>query len=482
MLFNSLNFVLLVVITFGLYYIPLLRRTQVVLLLLASLTFYGFGQPYLLTLLVGSVLINAFASRATYTCDSLKRARTWAVTGISLNLLLLGFFKYAGMLTLTVLRGEPGEQSVGHLLLMIPLPIGISFFTFQGMSLVVDAFRARDVAELRKGLSGPPMRHLLHTGFFICFFPQLVAGPIVKAHEFMPQIKPKFIKDIDWNRCFSLLVMGYFLKMVVADNLKDHTFWIAPPYFEARGSIDLIVMLFGFSMQILADFWGYSLIAMGVAGLFGYYLPKNFDHPYIARSFSEFWRRWHISLSTWLREYLYYPLGGNRKSRSRTYLNLFIVMFLGGLWHGAAWSYAVWGTVHGIALATERALRSKVNLGDNLIIRAIQMLFVFLIVTLAWLLFKLPNFSDAVNYIYCMCTRWDYPYDSTQMYYITFFSAPVVLLHLRYLLIHSAWWQNTSVTQPRLAGPMLAPACYGLLLLLLLINSGTPGAFIYFQF
>lgn len=482
MLFNSLDFALLVVVTLGLYYLPMLRRAQVGLLLAASLTFYGLGQPYLLALLVGSVLINALSSGLTYHSRSVRGARAWAVTGIVLNLAMLGFFKYAGMLTLTFYRGVPGEESFGHLLLMIPLPIGISFFTFQGMSLVIDALRARDTAELREGFNGSPMRHLLHTGFFVCFFPQLVAGPIVKAHEFMPQIMPKRFADIDWNRCFSLLVMGYFLKMVVADNLKDHTFWIQAPYFHARGSIDLIVMLLGFSMQILADFWGYSLIAMGVAGLFGYLLPKNFDHPYIARSFSEFWQRWHISLSTWLREYLYYPLGGNRKGRARTYANLFMVMLLGGLWHGAAWSYAVWGGVHGLALAAERALRGRIAIGTGVIAQALQMLIVFVVVTLAWLLFQLTNFSDAVAYVQCIGTNWDRGYDVSLIYYITFFSSPVVLLHVRYLLLRSHWWQQQSQPGGRPFGPMLAPASYGLMLWMLLINSGTPSAFIYFQF
>lgn len=482
MLFNSLDFAVLVAVTFSLYYLPVLRRVQVGLLLFVSLTFYGVGQPHLLILLVSSVLINALSSGMTYYSRTVSRARAWAVAGIILNLSLLGFFKYAGMLALTFHAGEPGKDSVGHLLMMIPLPVGISFFTFQGMSLVIDALRARNVVELREGIAGSPMRHLLHTGFFICFFPQLVAGPIVKAHEFMPQIVPKRLADVDWNRCFSLLVMGYFLKMVVADNLKDHTFWIQPPYFQVRGSIDLIVMLLGFSMQILADFWGYSLIAMGVAGLFGYLLPKNFDHPYIARSFSEFWRRWHISLSAWLREYLYFPLGGNRKGRTRTYVNLFVVMFLGGLWHGAAWSYAVWGTVHGVVLALEHVLRNRVNLGESAIVRALQMLGVFVVVTFAWLLFQLPNFADAVAYMQCMLTHWDRGYDVSLIFYIVFFSSPVIAMHAHYLLRQSAWWQHVSQRQYRLFGPTLAPACYGLMLWMLIINSGTSTAFIYFQF
>ncbi|MEQ8682884.1 MAG: MBOAT family O-acyltransferase, partial [Cyclobacteriaceae bacterium] len=219
-------------------------------------------------------------------------------------------------------------------LIAIPLPIGISFFTFQGISLLVDAYRNRaGTSDQIRVL--PFWKLLFHTSLYISLFPQLVAGPIVKAHDFYPQIRTKYLSGIQWNYVFQHVVTGYFLKMVVADNLKDFTGELVWPSFERFSSVELLVYLFGYSMQIFADFAGYSLIAIGISGLFGYIIPQNFNFPYVASGFSDFWKRWHISLSTFLKEYLYIPLGGNRKGRVRTYLNLMIVMALGGLWHGA---------------------------------------------------------------------------------------------------------------------------------------------------
>ena len=243
------------------------------------------------------------------------------------------------------------------------------------------------------------MEHFRNTALFKSFFPYLVAGPIVKAHEFYPQIEAKNLQDIAWETAFRCLVVGYFLKMVVADNLKDATFWIEYPHFLRHSSVGLLALLFGFSMQIFADFAGYSLIAIGLGHLFGYNLPTNFNFPYLSRSFSEFWKRWHISLSTWLRDYLYFPLGGNRKGKIRTYLNLFIVMFLGGLWHGASWKYAVWGSFHGLALAVERLFRNKINLPRHWVLDSLRVLVVFSFVTFAWLLFRLPTLKQVYDYL-----------------------------------------------------------------------------------
>jgi alginate O-acetyltransferase complex protein AlgI len=186
--------------------------------------------------------------------------------------------------------------------------------------------------------------------------------------------------------------------MVIADSLKEFTFWISFPHFQGFKTLPLLAMLFGYSCQIFADFAGYSLIAIGLAKLFGYDLLKNFDFPYISTSFKEFWKRWHISLSSFLMEYLYIPLGGNRKGKTRTYINLLLTMFLGGLWHGAAWSYAVWGTFHGMALAIERFLGDKVRLKKNFALEVLKGLMVFTFVTLAWLLLKLPQFAHVIHY------------------------------------------------------------------------------------
>ncbi|MFN9911764.1 MAG: MBOAT family O-acyltransferase, partial [Pirellulaceae bacterium] len=219
------------------------------------------------------------------------------------------------------------------------------FYTFHGISLLVDVFRGRNLETFERDKS--LYRHLADTLLYLVFFPQLIAGPIIKAKEFYPQVTLKSIRQVDYQGSVRLLILGLFLKTVVADNLSEQTFWIAYPYFLGKSSADLLLLLYGYSAQIFADFAGYSLIAIGLARLLGYQLPDNFHFPYLASSIGEFWRRWHISLSSWLCDYLYIPLGGNQKGAVRTYFNLIIVMFLGGLWHGAAWSFAIWGLWHG---------------------------------------------------------------------------------------------------------------------------------------
>jgi alginate O-acetyltransferase complex protein AlgI len=261
--------------------------------------------------------------------------------------------------------------------------------------------------------------------------------------------------------------------MFVADNMKDHTFWIAFPYFESKSTIALLTMLFGYSMQIFADFAGYSLIAIGIAGLFGYKLRDNFNFPYISRTFSEFWRRWHISLSTFLKEYLYIPLGGNRKGPWRTYLNLMITMFLGGLWHGAAWSYAVWGTFHGLALAVERFFKDKIKVPANAFTNALRMLMIFTFVTIAWLLFKLPDFSQVIQYVQAVFANTDRKIGVDIIVPIFFYSLPVVLYHAYYQYKEEISFNRVF---------KLEPYFYGLMLFFIITNSGSAQEFIYFQF
>ena len=345
MLFNSYPFFFLVLITFVFYYSKAFKNYQVYLLIFSSAVFYGYSQPYLLILLYSSATINAITSYLIFHDEKLKRKRWVAIVGVVFNLLVLAFFKYNKLLD--GYMAGPGTE-VDQLLAFVvslPLPIGISFYTFQGISLVMDIYKP--LKKYNISVDENFWIHYKNTLFFISFFPQLVAGPIVKAHDFFPQIIRKHTRNIDYVYVFRTLVVGYFLKSVIADNLKDQTFWISAPYFESQSSVTLIAMLFGYSMQIFADFAGYSLIAIGVAALFGYKLPQNFNYPYISQSITEFWRRWHISLSSWLKEYLYISfLGGNKKGNIRTYVNLIIVMFLGGLWHGAAISYGICSKVY----------------------------------------------------------------------------------------------------------------------------------------
>ncbi len=468
MLFNSFAFVFLVLVTMGLYYLPPLRSMQRFVLIGASFVFYASSQPMLLLLLLCSIAVNTVTCHYVYHGKPARRS-AYAALGVVLNLAVLAFFKYGPLFGQTLFGGT---GSVGEFLLAIPLPIGISFYTFQGITLLIDTLRVQQHRASYALPHGGFGNHAINTTLYIAFFPQLVAGPIVKAHDFVPQIVPKFLRDVDWVYCFRHLVTGYFLKMVVADNLKDQTFWMTYPYFEAKGSGTLLTMLFGYSMQIFADFAGYSLIAIGVAGLYGYRLPENFNFPYISQSIAEFWRRWHISLSSFLKEYLYFPLGGNRKGPARTYINLMIVMLLGGLWHGAAWSYMVWGGFHGAGLALERFLSRRISLPDRPWVRLLRMVAVFGFVTFAWLLFKLPEFSHVIAYVRAIFSNTNGE-SYAIIYAVLVYSLPVVLYHLHYLYKDQL---------PALRTRQLAPVAYGTMLFLLLTNSGAPGAFVYFQF
>ncbi len=468
MLFTSPEFFLLLLITFVIYYLAGNLRLQKLILIASSFVFYAWHYPKLLALLCFSILINVITVKLIKNSESQRRF-IYSTLGVVANLLILAFFKYSPLIGKTFFFDD---SSIGSFLVSIPLPIGISFFTFQGLSLVIDTYRNDSKTD---NLPESNTSLVESITMYIAFFPQLIAGPIVKAYEFLPQINKKYLKDIDWEYCVKKLILGYFLKMVIADNLKDHTFWMQYPYFMELSGLNLMALLFGYSMQIFADFAGYSSIALGLAGLFGYTLRENFMFPYISASFSEFWRRWHISLSTFLKEYLYIPLGGNRKSKARTYLNLMITMVLGGFWHGAAWSYAVWGAAHGIALAIERWVNDIAGFKWPKSLLLIKILFVFALVTLCWLLFRLPQFSEVILYIKQMGSAVFFKgmQDMTSVFFIGMYSLPVLVYHLIYY--RRLKFDPLFLKKSEAVG-------YGVLLFMILVNSGSAGSFIYFQF
>lgn len=467
MLFNSYPFLILVGITFLLYYIPLFSKFQVPILIVSSLIFYAFNQPVLVLLLLLSVSINIISSYLVVYGNPTYRKKV-AIAGVVLNLAILVFFKYSSLFYHAFVKSS---TSFNDFLLTIPLPIGISFFTFQGISLIVDVYTEKYI----DGKDIVPRSFIKHSErilFFKGFFPQLISGPIVKAHDFIPQIREKNLAGIDWQKVFKKIVVGYFLKMVVADNLSNFTFWMTYPYFLGSSSFKLIMLLIGFSCQIFADFAGYSLIAIGLAGLFGYRFMDNFNFPYISTSFKEFWKRWNISLSSFLMEYLYFPLGGNRKGKIRTYINLMIVMILGGLWHGAAWSYAVWGCMHGLALVVERAFTRKGLTKKYQVIKYLKRLLVFSYVTLAWLLFKLPDFKNVIIYLKSIINNNTLTIDPS-IVYIILYSSPVFLYHLFYINKHKPLFTYFMKYNYVL---------YAIMIFLIILNSGPVSPFIYFQF
>lgn len=452
MTFTSFQFGLFVAIVFGAYYLPPLRRFQVQLLVLASLVFYGSGQPALLPLLLLAVLgthlclVLAFDNRAI-----------WMPAGIVFNLALLAFFK-CKFLLVDASTAYPIGFAPADFLLRLPLPIGISFFVFHNISLLVDLTREK---------RPPPLRDVF---LYIIFFPQLVSGPITRAGQFMPQIVPKQLSNVDFAEAAKWILTGFFFKLYVANNLNEMTSYMDYPLYETVATQDRWLLVFLYGYQIYADFFGYSAIALGLGLLFGYRLPVNFDLPYISASFSEFWTRWHISLSVWLRTYLYIPLGGNRKGPARTGLNLMIVMTLGGLWHGASLSYALWGMLHGLLLVVERPFL-KVLGEAGPVVRVARVGVVFFCVTMLWIFFKLPSFDHALGYLAGMFTPTDNP-NPTKLFrsMALLYALPVLIQHLGLGALASGRLRRWE------------PYLYGALAALAYLEAGPDAAFIYFQF
>jgi alginate O-acetyltransferase complex protein AlgI len=358
-------------------------------LLLASYVFYGAWDWRFLGLIGLATLIDYGIALAIVASHKPAQRRFWLVATLVSNLGILGFFKYFNFFVqsgadLLRLLGLP----VADRALAIVLPVGISFFTFQSMSYTIDVYRG----NLRA------VRSLLDFALFVAFFPQLVAGPIVRAAEFLPQLdrRPR-LAQVDFRRCLMLFLLGFIKKTCIADRLAreiDPVF--ASPQLYDAAAVWLAVL--SYAVQIYCDFSGYTDMAIGSAGLLGYHFRGNFDFPYLARNIADFWRRWHISLSSWLRDYLYIPLGGNRISRLTTYRNILLTMFLGGLWHGAAWTFVVWGALHGLALVAHRLwlrwrpgrLALPSGLGRWLGLGA-----TFYFVCCCWIFFRAPDFRAA---------------------------------------------------------------------------------------
>jgi alginate O-acetyltransferase complex protein AlgI len=456
MTFTSWQFGIFAAVVFALYYSPAIRPFQVQLLVLSSLFFYGYGQleflPMLAVAVLGTYLLLILA---------IRDRSIWLPVGIAFNLGLLAFFKYK------FLFFDPAAPLTGaslvDFLLRLPLPIGISFFVFHNISLLVDLTKSDETQR----------PDLTSTFLYIIFFPQLVSGPITRAQMFLPQIRQKFFADVPFVEAAKWILTGYFFKLYVANNLNEMTAYMDYPLYETVRLEDKWLLVFLYSYQIYADFFGYTAIAIGLGLLFGYRLPVNFNLPYVSASFSEFWSRWHISLSSWLRTYLYIPLGGNRRGTVGTYLNIMIVMGLGGLWHGAALSYLAWGTMHGVLLVLERAIFGNVDLNrrGETIVRPARIGIVFFCVSMLWIFFKLPNLDHALAYLSGMFTVNINPnqaklFNSLALLY----SLPVIIQHLAP--------RSLFETSRRKVEPYL----YGLMTALMCVEAGPSTSFIYFQF
>jgi D-alanyl-lipoteichoic acid acyltransferase DltB (MBOAT superfamily) len=370
-------------------------------LLSASLFFYGWWHPPYLALLGVSILANFALGLAVERARSRGAARPgrWVVAaGVALNLGLIGWFKYAGFLLANVsaIAGTPVDA------LRILLPLGISFFTFQQIAYLVDVARGE-----------PAERSLLHYALFVSFFPQLIAGPIVSHRTIRAQLAGGALRRTDPERVargVTLFVIGLFKKVIVADTLAPFAAEAFDPGLLAAGSVDAATAWLGvlaYTLQIYFDFSGYSDMALGLGWLFNLRLPVNFDSPYQAASVVEFWRRWHITLSNFLRDYLYVPLGGNRGGTVRQFRNLALTMLLGGLWHGAGWTFVFWGALHGAYLIVNHAFRRVrrgllADLPSGRVSRALARATTLAAVVFAWIFFRAESFGDALAVIAAM--------------------------------------------------------------------------------
>src|SRR5688572_14544671 len=401
MVFNSYTFIAFFIIVLVLHNLPISWKAKKINLLLASYIFYAAWNPPFILLLWLSTVVDFYVGRALYRQDNLTKKRMLLVISLMGNIGMLVFFKYGGFLlenfvSLVNLFGidyHPAEPN-------IILPAGISFYTFTTLCYTIDMYYRKS----------EPVKSLLDFSLFVTFFPHLVAGPIVRPPQLVPQFEvPRKATSQQLINGMLLLTLGLFMKVFLADAMlagtADQVFGFAGPL----ATVDTWIGVLAFSGQIFFDFAGYSTCAIGAAMCLGFILPVNFRYPYGAIGFSDFWRRWHITLSAWLRDYLYIPLGGNRKGEVRTYINLMLTMLLGGLWHGASWTFVAWGGLHGIYLWIEKIIRDQIakaslrpavstagiSLMNSKSSAFIYALFTFFLITLTWVLFRATTFTQS---------------------------------------------------------------------------------------
>jgi alginate O-acetyltransferase complex protein AlgI len=469
-LFIEPRFFLFLAVVFGVHWLLKTNRPRKLWLLACSYVFYGAWDWRFLSLILASTAIDYVAALRIDAASDRRIRRRWLLLSLGGNLAILGFFKYFNFFTgsLVSLAAWLGAGISGPTLDIV-LPVGISFYTFQTMSYSLDVYFGR----LK------PTGRLLDVALFVAFFPQLVAGPIVRAAGFIPQLASKrsFPAAGRVRALLVLFLVGFFKKACVSDNLAPYVdrFFEDPGAFGAFAAWTAVLF---YAVQIYCDFSGYSDMAIACAGLLGYQLVLNFAFPYFAGSITEFWRRWHMSLSSWLRDYLYIPLGGSRGGRIFTLRNLMLTMLLGGLWHGAAWNFVLWGGLHGVALAIHRRWSDTMSGAVNLLNRALAVigpLLTFYWVCITWIFFRAETLPDAIQILRSFVLL-DAPGTSSLPIGPIPIMAMLVLLHaLAYRKTFDGLWRQ--------ARPQLFSAAYGAAwaLALALVPMGAR-PFIYFQF
>jgi D-alanyl-lipoteichoic acid acyltransferase DltB (MBOAT superfamily) len=456
-------------------------------LMVVSMYFYYLTGGYFFTLLIFSTFIDYYIGKWIYTTENQAKRNFLVASSVFINLAVLAFFKYAYFFTDSFNSLFGTSLTVTNYLAVwtnavaftdfdintIVLPVGISFYTFQTISYSVDIYRRQLT----------PVRTISDFAFFVSFFPQLVAGPIVRASDFVPQIyQPYKISEIEYGKSIYLILVGLTKKIFISDyisvNFVDRVFSEPLKY----SGFENLMAVYGYAIQIYCDFSGYTDIAIGLALLMGFRLNINFNSPYKAQNITDFWRRWHISLSTWLRDYLYISLGGNRKGKFRTYLNLFITMLLGGLWHGAHIRFLIWGVLHGVALALHKAYmeafpQQMSSLGGKIINGVLT----FHFVCFCWIFFRAADMTIIGDMLTQIGTNFGFEYISDNLIaYANIFS--VMLIGYVIHLLPSDYKKGLLVTFVKLPDLTKAIMIVGLMLLLYQVKTSELQPFIYFQF
>ena len=471
MLFNSLSFVVFLVIVLALYYAKILNwNNKKRMLLLASYVFYGLWNPPLIILLWISTVVDWTAGKRLAIEENPQKRKFWLLLSMFVNLGFLAFFKYGDFLleNFVSLLNTVGVDFQAMPMDII-LPMGISFYTFQTMSYTIDLYKRKI----------EPARTFLDFALYVTFFPQLVAGPIVRAKDLITQFYEE--KRVTYNQFvwgIFLLTIGVFQKVVLADTLLSETADDVFGSSKLLHGIDAWIGTLAFSGQIFFDFAGYSTCAIGIALMLGITLPDNFRYPYASLGFSDLWGRWHISLSSWLRDYLYIPLGGNRHGITRMYVALMLTMLLGGLWHGAAWTFMIWGGLHGTYLILEKLQKQyvpfKITKWNGIFLSFLT----FSCVNITWVFFRAREFDTAWNMIKSM-----FYMQSNSEKILDSFTIIKVCIVIGILFLCHWIMRNTSMKEvAQKTSPWVLGVFWAILFFLIVIAQGSGEQFIYFQF
>jgi alginate O-acetyltransferase complex protein AlgI len=472
-LFNSLIFVVFFIVFFSLW--PLAKQNNKIrwsYICILSFVFYGWWDWRFLFLLLGTGYIDFITGKYIY--QKPKFAKLLLIISLATNLASLVFFKYSGFIAkqldfLFLSFNQPTTfyESIPEFSLV--LPVGISFYTFNSMSYTIDIYRK----QLK------PVESIIQFFAFISFFPHLVAGPIIRAKDILKQLEKNVtIQSVQIWHAIKLIVIGFFYKVVIADGIATFVNTHYLSYATNQSSLLTWFWVMGFSIQIYCDFAGYSIIAKGIAKLCGIQFKMNFNHPYLANSLKDFWNRWHISLSHWFRDYVYFTLGGNKTTKLKSHVNMIATMIISGIWHGANFTFIIWGAIHAFFLTFERLFKLTLVYRKNLVLKALGFLFVLFQVQLAWVFFRANNISDGfllVENLFC---------NSFKLSAIKPYFFDIVIFVIGFTLIELVQYLKGTNTTLKLflKKPLNESVAVGVMLFMIVFFHGPQIGFIYFQF